>query len=266
MNVKPRNRKKWALAALTLVTAATLIAAGVTLGACSGSSAARAAKASDNTASRVGSVIKLLDTVDTAQFKFPAAFGEEFESLASPVNANTSLNRPKKYNAYINSMDNLYGTCAEISAMNAQIKQCITEIEHANNETKKLAGQLKNSNTAAANCAAIERQNADTRRDLGRLYKDRGKLVKSTKKIPDTGNNINVDVMTERYSELKNKLEQRLDLLTAVKERIQDVNSTMHTVMQPSFQDTSYSMITRPNAPRGNEQQEHRRPRRIYLR
>jgi len=259
--MRPRNRKKWALAALTLLTAAVLIAAGVTLSACSNSNAASAIRSSDNTAKRVASVVKVMDKVETTHFKFPSVFGDEFEALASPVSAD--LNRPQKYSDYISRMDNLYGTCAEISAINEQIKQRITEIKQENSETKRLAQQLKISKAGKANYAAIERQNADTRRELGRLYKHRGKLAKSTKRLPDTGNNINVDAMTARYSALKDKLEERLNLLTAVKERIQDVNSTMYTVTQTTFQEIRYNVLSRPNTSQFKEQQEHRRPRRL---
>ena len=261
-----RNRKKWVLACFALITAAILITAAVTMTACGDSTAASAARTGDNTAKRIDSVVKSMDTATDKQFNFPSAFGDDFammnceNGVCVPVTQQSQ--RPQKYNAYVNRLDELYNMCAGISMLNAQIKQCLTEIKLENNETKRLAKELRKTKADRENYVAIERQHSDTKSNLDRLYKHRGQITKSTKRLPNSGDNINVEAMTARYSAIKDKLEHRHRLLVAVKESIQDANRTMLTtigIQQHSPQSARTELISRPHKPQQNTQQETRR-------
>ena len=74
-----RNRRKWILAALCVITAAAMITtATVLMAGCNKSNAASAARTANVTTKRADSVMKHIDTVDNKSFRFPRAFGDEF--------------------------------------------------------------------------------------------------------------------------------------------------------------------------------------------
>jgi len=230
-----RKRKKWVLASTAILLAVTI---GLT--ACGKSDAASAARVSDNTTRRVDAVVKTVGNTNEDQFRFPQAFGGEFEDARELRGTRRygHRNRPDRYRAYLDGLDDLYIICAEISQTNAQIAARLEEIKHENAETKSLSKEMKRARKSRTvkqhreeTFISIERKNQDAKRSLDKLYKERKSVSKQTRQLPRPSDNLNVETMTERYHIVLDKLQKRLELLTAVKTDLAQINNGMRAVL-----------------------------------
>jgi hypothetical protein len=251
-----KNRKKLVIACLCALTASAVFFTG-----CSGSDASNAARISTSTAHQVDAVVKKLDTVSDKSFKFPTAFGNNFftdgdqnknqdafftgsytpgPEYRRRINGNRTgryvaehftleeLNQDNKNRtAYLDKFDDLYVLCADISAINTKIKNRTEEIIRKNAENKIMAQNLKKTKASAETFSNISRKNEEINYELQKLNKDRNKLARQTRLLPDSGDNINVDALTVKYSSIMEKLNKRLESLEALDKSISDINNSM---------------------------------------
>ena len=224
------KRKYWQTT-LAITTIALLITMAVSLTACGETTnAATASRTTDTATKRASEVIKSIETIEDTQFKFPAAFDEEFSQVNEIMMRRRYYGRNNRhqYSAYIEKLDDLYLKCADIQEKNMQVTKKIEEIKKLMDETRSLRKQMhtrrKNLDNPRSVYLDIESKCVTMRGNFERLYVDRGTVSKELRSLPNTNSGINIEISSKRYNRILEKLSIRLELLEVVKEDIQALN------------------------------------------
>ena len=240
---------------IATVGLALTLAAATLLTGCGKMNAKTTVRTADLTIKRTAEVLGSLENIQDKQFKFPAAFDKDFAQTQTlkTKQKRARYQRANKYDEYIDKLDGLYLTCAEISEKNAQIAAKSAEIRDLLARTKELRNQLKNNQSTLDNpqdlYTEIEAQCVSTRQNLERLYSDRRSITKQIKTLPNT-NNMNVDVANVRYERIVQRLDYRLQLLDTIKSDLEKLNQKLCTALgiceEPATPEVSTEPVQMP--------------------
>lgn len=272
-------KKIFAIIAVAL--ALTFLASGILSG-CNAKNSASAANAGKMSAKKVDMTIDKLDTFEDKDFKFPAAFGNDFfvdetksaadctpgtdcEPCIRRINhkgyrakylGNRQLNHDSAARSkFLDDFDDLYVLCADISAANAKCKAKIAEINKENKELKQLSKEMKKSKKKGEKTfAKFNFSYRELNESVTKLNRNRNHVKAEVKRSKRSGSALDVETLTMRNLMILNRVENRLSLLEDVHERLVKFNEAIRQTLgkqisQPESEQQNYTQKSSKPAP-----------------
>jgi len=245
-------KKKLCIIASAL--ALTIFAGGVLAG-CNPNTASGAANNGKITARKIEATVNRLEVMNDKDFKFPAVFGDEFFSEGTlpeenncppgvkckpPVRrsryvpkhvGNRRLNREgKTHSEFLDKLDDLFISCADISSANEKCNQKISAIREEVKQYQKNMGDLRKTKKAGKDTyARVNSNNKQLDESAKKLSRDRNRLRESSFGQKPNENSVDVEAMTMRNQKIMGKVENRLRLLEDTHEKLVKQNDEIRT-------------------------------------
>ena len=132
--------------------------------------------------------------------------------------------------SYMNSLDDLYSLCADVSAANAHKNKLVSEIRSSAATMRGLAQELRGAKHIRDNWAEFNKAQKEADKGLTELYRDRKNLQKSLK-VLSNNTHIEPEGMSTRYNVVLNKLDSRVQKLEATKAGLCNMNNAMRMAL-----------------------------------
>lgn len=171
--------------------------------------------------------------------------------MSRHVDVNTLNFDSATRNNYLDSLDDLYVLCADVSCANGNCNQKVLEIKKGAAELKELAAELRQTNIQknnqnAATFDSLNKHNAELKKALNVLNRDRGRLSTRVKNLPKDTGSMSVENANLRYTTVMNKVEERMKMLNEVCESINKLCDCLTSLLGKTRQSPA-SIQTNPN-------------------
>lgn len=257
--MKPVTRRRVAVGALAVLALSAIITGAIMLSGGGVNSAAAASRVANNCARKADTAVDRLEIINDSQFNFPKAIGTEFFVTKTPARgviyaaeaytprhfdmSDLCMENPSRV-AFLQSYDDLYALCADMSAANSSIERQVMDIRQETIALRGLAAELS-SRKFDHDWKEFNQLHTELEAAIRAVKNDRNQVNRKLRILPRPSTNINPEAQSIRYMKVMESLNSRVEKLETLKDSLQKLASSIASALgkqSPQLQSYAYDL------------------------